>query len=338
MGIKEIAQKAGVSKTTVSLALNGHKGVSHETRLEIIRIAKEMNYRVPGERIYAQPQHGVIVLAKLSKHALLLNEDQNTFIVNYIEGINHVVKEYGYSFEIITQTLESLTPFITEMQNKQPKGIIVLGTELNPLDIQCLEDLCCPYIIIDTYFEHLEADFINMGNIGAVYNIIGYLVKSRHTDIMMVTSSISSGNISLRERGFNLAMNEYGLTPSEKSFITVKPGFNGAYIEMLAYLHEGGHLPQALFCFNDIAAFGVIKALKEAGYKVPRDVSVIGFDDLPMSSMMEPRLTTIRIPNQYIGALAARKIVEKILAKTKNDPVGILVHGKLVIRESVIDR
>lgn len=338
MGIKEIAEKAGVSKTTVSLALNGHKGVSHETRMEIIRIAKEMNYRVPGERIYTQPQHGVIVLAKLSKHALILNEDQNTFIVNYIDGINHVVKEYGYSFEIITQTLQSLTPFITEMQNKQPKGIIVLGTELNPLDIQCLEDLSCPYIIMDTYFEQLEADFINMGNIGAVYNIISYLVKKRHSDIMMVTSTVSSGNISQRERGFNLAMSEYGFTPSDKSFIPVKPGFDGAYTEMCSYLQRGGHLPEALFCFNDIAAFGVIKALKEAGYKVPKDVSVVGFDDLPMSSMMEPRLTTIKIPNQHIGALAARAIVEKILAKTKAEPMGIMIHGKLVIRESVIDR
>ncbi len=338
MGIKEIAEKAGVSKTTVSLALNGHKGVSHETRMEIIRIAKEMNYRVPGERSYSQLHHGVIVLAKLSKHGLILNEDQNTFIVNYIEGINHVVKEYGYSFEIITQTLELLTPFIAEMQSKQPKGIVVLGTELSPLDIQCLEDLSCPYVVIDTYYEHLKTDFITMGNIGSVYNIISYLVNKHHTDIMMVTSSVRTGNTSLRERGFSLAMNEYGLGISEQSFIPVKPGFHGAYTDMLAYLHKGGHLPQALFCFNDIGAFGVIKALKEAGYKVPRDVSVIGFDDLPMSSMMEPRLTTIQTPNLQIGALAARTIIEKIIAKPKGAPVGILVHGKLVIRESVIDR
>lgn len=338
MGIKEIANKAGVSKTTVSLALNGHKGVGHETRMTIIKIAKEMNYRVPVERSYTLPQHGVIVLAKLSKHGLILNEDQNTFIVNYIEGINQVIKEYGYSFEIISHTLESLTPFISEMKTKQPKGIIVLGTELSSLDIQCLEDLSCPYVIIDTYFEQLEADFINMGNIGSVYNIISYLVKGHHTDIRMVTSTVSSGNISLRERGFTQAMNEYGLTLSEQSFIPVKPGFNGAYIDILAYLQDGGHLPQALFCFNDIAAFGVIKALKEAGYKVPKNVSVIGFDDLPMSSMMEPRLTTIKIPNQHIGALAARTIVRKIIAKTKEAPVGILVHGKLMIRESVIDR
>lgn len=338
MGLKEIAQRAGVSKTTVSLALNGHKGVGHKTRMKIIKIAEEMNYRVPAERTYPQPQQGVIVLAKLSKHGLLLNEDQNTFIVNYIDGINQVVKEYGYSFEIITQTLETLTPFIAEMQNKQPKGIIVLGTELQALDIQCLEDLCCPYIVIDTYFEHLEADFINMGNIGSVHNIISYLVEKRHATIKMVTSTVRSGNITLREQGFILAMTEHGLALSEESFIAVKPGFNGAYTEMLAYLHKGGTLPQALFCYNDIAAFGVIKALKEAGYAVPRDVSIIGFDDLPMSAMMEPRLTTIRTPNQYIGALAARTIVEKIIAKDKGEIVGILVHGKLIIRDSVIDR
>ncbi|HHT81686.1 MAG TPA: LacI family transcriptional regulator [Spirochaetales bacterium] len=338
MGIKEIAEKAGVSKTTVSLALNGHKGVGHATRMKIIRIAKEMNYRVPGERAYPQPQHGVIVLAKISKHGLLLNEDQNTFIVNYIEGINQVVKGHGYSFEIITQTLESLTPFIREMETKQPKGIIVLGTELRAMDIMSLNDLTCPYVIIDTHFEHLEADFINMSNVGSVYNIISHLVEKRHSDIMMVTSTVTSGNILLRERGFSLAMAEHGLAPSDRSFIPVRPGFNGAYEEMLAYLHKGGHLPEALFCYNDIAAFGVIKALKEEGHEIPKDVSIIGFDDLPISSMMEPRLTTIRIPNQHIGALAARTIVEKIIEKSKSDPVDILVHGKLVLRESVIER
>ncbi|MBI9095968.1 MAG: LacI family DNA-binding transcriptional regulator [Sphaerochaeta sp.] len=338
MGIKEIAEKAGVSKTSVSLALNGHKGVGLETRMTIIKLAKEMNYRVPGERSYALPHHKVIVLAKLSKHGLILNEDQNSFIVNYIEGINQVVKKHGYSFEIITHTLESLTPFIAEMKSKQPTGIIVLGTELSSLDIQSLKDLNYPYVVIDTYFEQLEADFITMGNIGAVFTIISYLVERHHTDIRMVTSSVRTGNISLRERGFMQAMNEYGLTLSVQSLIPVQPGFKGAYEDMLAYLQGGGHLPQALFCFNDVAAFGVIKALKEAGFKVPRDVSVIGFDDLPMSSMMEPRLTTIRVPNQHIGALAARTIVEKIIAKTKEAPLGILVHGKLVIRESVIDR
>jgi LacI family transcriptional regulator len=133
-------------------------------------------------------------------------------------------------------------------------------------------------------------------------------------------------------------LEHFGLPFSKQSLIPVQPGFEGAYKDMLSYLKEKKDLPQAFFCFNDVAAFGVIKALKDCGYKVPQDVSIIGFDDLPMSLMMEPRLTSVRVPTQLIGSLAARSLVEMLGPKTIHSSKGVLVHGKLVIRDSVIDR
>lgn len=338
MGIKEIAEKAGVSKTTVSLALNGHKGVSEEMRLHIVALAKEMNYRVPGNRSYIQRQNGIIVFAKLSRHGLILNSDQNNFIVNYIEGIHHIVKEFGYSFEINTQRIETMDTFIAEINQKQPKGLIVLGTELKPEDILSLASLSVPYIVLDTYYEHIATDFVTMANISAVHTLVEHFVDKHHSDIMMVASGIATGNIAMRERGFRLAMEHYGLTISEQSFITVQPGFEGAYRDMLCYIHAKKHIPQALFCYNDVAAFGVIKALKDCGYAVPKDISIIGFDDLPMSLMMEPRLTSISVPTQRIGAIAARSLVEMLLSKSPHTIKSVLVQGKLVVRESVLDR
>ena len=92
MGIKEIAAEAGVSKTTVSLALNGHKGVSDETRTRILEIARRMNYRLPSERIVHQESKGFIMFARLSKHGLILNRDQSSFIVDYIDSIKEIVR------------------------------------------------------------------------------------------------------------------------------------------------------------------------------------------------------------------------------------------------------
>ena len=167
----------------------------------------------------------------------------------------------GYSFGTLTRRLDSLSSFVADINENPPKGIIVLGTELETEDILMLSCLNIPYIVLDTYFEQIAIDFVSMGNIGAVHNLVGYLVKKHHRTISMVTSSVPTGNISMRERGFHLALDYFGLPFSEQSIIPVQPGFEGAYTDMLAYLKDRKSIPQAFFCFTDVAAFGVIKAL-----------------------------------------------------------------------------
>lgn len=335
MGIKEIAEQAGVSKTTVSLALNGHKGVSHQTRMNIFKLAKEMGYRVPGERTLAHPSRGFIMFARLYKHGLILNEDQNSFIMDYIDGMNQVVRESGYTFEILNYRVESVDSFIEDIVDRKPRGVVILGTELDVQDILTLRKLPIPHIVIDTYYEQIATDYVDMANIGAVYDVVEHLYQNGHTKIGMVTSKVKSGNVMMRERGFLLAVEHFNLESGKWPGLEVAPGFMGAYEDMRTLLAKQVTLPEGLFCYNDLAAFGVIKALKERGLSVPQDISIVGFDDLPMSSMMEPHLTTVRVPNRQIGRTAVKTLVERLASKKKHDPVGLLVSGSLVIRESV---
>ncbi|MDD4647488.1 MAG: LacI family DNA-binding transcriptional regulator [Sphaerochaeta sp.] len=338
MGIKEIAEKAGVSKTTVSLALNGHRGVSHETRMRIIALAREMNYRVPGDRPMSSPSNGPILLARLKKHGLLLNQDQSVFIMDYIDSINRAVSAEGYQFEIFDSPCRTLQGCFEEIQKRHPKGVILIGTELFESDLEILHSLSVPFVVIDTFFDHVSCDFVDMANINAVYQVIDHLASYGHSKIQMVTSSMKSGNIVMRERGFTLAMDYNHLLVDASSFISVEPGFDGAYQAMKSYLATGPVLPQALFCYNDVAAFGVIKALKEKKYSIPKDVSVVGFDDLPMAAMMEPHLTTVRIPTRRIGEKAVYVLLEKIATKKMLEPSSWLVQGNLVARDSVMRR
>ncbi len=338
MGIKEIAKRANVSKTTVSLALNGHKGVGHQTRMKIIEIAREMNYRVPGERAVAHPSRGFILFARLSKHGIFLSEDQNIFIIHYIDGINRVVKDSGYTLEIFDHHLESIEAFTEEVANRQPKGVVILGTELSAAEVEGLSRLNVPYVVIDTYFEHIPCDFVDMANIGAVYNVVEHLVATGHKDICMVTSSVKTGNILMRERGFALALQQFGMRGDESAFLEVRPGFNGAYEDMKRRLEGEGTLPQAVFCYNDVAAFGTIKALKESGIHVPEHISIVGFDDLPMSSMLEPHLSSVKVSNMQIGSAAAEILIERLEVRRTHAPSSLLVSGTLMMRDSVIDR
>jgi LacI family transcriptional regulator len=338
MGIKEIAEIAGVSKTTVSLVLNGHKGISLDTRKRIIEIAHKQNYRVPADRMVSIPHKGTIIFARLHKHGLLLNSDQNPFIIDYIDGINSVIQEADYTFEIVDYHFEKSQLFTDAMNKKKPVGLIILGTELDPSEIDSLQHLSTPYIVIDTYFDQIPCDYVNMSNISVVHTIIEYLAELNHTLIDMVTSTISSGNILMRERGFTQAMNHFSLSSTKHSPIKVRPGFLGAYEDMKEFLKGAKTLPQALFCYNDVASFGVIKALKERNIRVPQDISVFGFDNLPMSAMMEPHLSTVKVPNTLIGKTAAQKVIEKIELKKETNPTVTLISGQLIKRNSVLKR
>ncbi|NLA93226.1 MAG: LacI family transcriptional regulator [Spirochaetales bacterium] len=338
MSIKEIAELAGVSKATVSLALNGRKGVAHDTRMKVLKIAEGMGYRVPSKRIVVNKSLGFIMFARLCKHGLILNEDQNSFIMEYINGMNRIVTKEGYTFEIFDYRVNDIADFIGEVTFRKPKGVIILGTELDEEDVKELNNLPIPHLLIDTYYEQVSKDYVNMANIGALYEVVSHFYQTGHSTVGMVTSRVKSGNVLMRERGFNLAVEQLNLklqTPP----IEVAPGFDGAYQDMKAYLKGDGSLPQGLFCYNDLAAFGVVKALKEHGLKIPDDLSIIGFDNLPMSAMMEPMLTTVRIPNQTIGELAANSIIERINNRNResHSPLGLLVSGSLIIRESVRD-
>lgn len=338
MSIKEIADLAGVSKATVSLALNGRKGVAHNTRMRILKIAEEIDYRIPAKRVVTNGSLGFIMFARLCKHGLILNEDQNSFIMEYINGMNRVVTKEGYTFEIFDYRASSIADFIGEVTFRKPKGVIILGTELNEEDVKELNNLPIPHLLIDTYYEQVSKDYVNMANIGALYEVVNHFSQTGHSTVGMVTSGVKSGNVLMRERGFNLAVEQLNLKLLAPP-IEVAPGFDGAYQDMKRYLEGGGVLPEGLFCYNDLAAFGVAKALKEHGLKIPDDLSIIGFDNLPMSAMMEPLLTTVKIPNQKIGELAANSIIERINNRHKESysPLGLLVSGSLIIRESVKD-
>ncbi|NCC63683.1 MAG: LacI family transcriptional regulator, partial [Spirochaetia bacterium] len=338
MGIKEIAELAGVSKTTVSLALNGQAGVSHETRMKVIELAKKLNYRLPAERSISHPSHGFIMFARLRKHGLLLNKDQSSFIMDYVYSINTAVCEAGYIFEIFDCKFENIDDCMHEIQDRRPKGVVVLGTELSVEDVKALQALTIPYVVLDTCFDQISCDFITMSNVAAVFEIVNYLVNIGHREIAMISCTVKSGNVLMRERGFRQASMNFGLVEANQAVFEVDPGFQGAYLGMKKLLSNPISLPQAFFCYNDVAACGTMKALKEFGYAIPKDISVVGFDDLPMSSMMDPPLTSMKVPNRQIGSMAARALLEKIASKKSLQPVMLLANGTLDIRDSVMKR
>ena len=214
-------------------------------------------------------------------------------------------------------------------------GIILLATEMEWKDIQRFQEISNRMVVVDAWFPEGQFDTVLMNNTDSFYSMVVYLYQNGHRQIGLIDSSFEIQNFRFRKRGFLNAMQELKLPCNSENFLKVHPTMSGAYEDMKIYLSHHPKLPTAFCVINDIIAFGVMKALKEFGYKIPEDVSLIGFDNMPFCEIMSPQLTTIDILKREMGEMAVRLILAKI-QKTYNYPLKIQLSTSLRERESVM--
>ena len=333
--VKDVAKLAGVSATTVSLVMNGKSGISQETRTRVMQAAKTLKYSQRSARTAKGDALGTLRFLKIAKHGHTVNRDHNTFISDYIDGMSREASASGYKLEIVSFEGESVEAIVSSLAGTSVDGLIVLGTELTEQDIKLLQTLPTPLVVIDSFFDVLECNFVSMNNKDAVYKIIAYFVECGFRNIGFIASNVQTVNFQLRKEAFVEGMKAFGLNFSLRDIVTVDSTYDGAYQDMLSKLNNGLVVPECYFCTNDIITYGCIKALREFNVRIPQDISVIGFDNLPMSATMEPPLTTIDVSKTKIGYLAIRLLDELIHADDKQPAVKILVGANLVVRDSV---
>jgi LacI family transcriptional regulator len=332
MNLVSIAKKAGVSTATVSLALNNRRGVSRRTREKILGIAKEIGYKKRPSRATVR---GTVQLLKIVRHGHTLNQDHNIFIADYIDGITHKAKDVQLRVEITTASAGTgLSDLTLQMDQQDVAGFLILGTELSPEDIRTFATVQRPIVFLDTCHDFLPFDFVDMNNMDSVFLAVSRLVRAGHQTIGMVTSPVNVVNFRVREEGFRKSLTYLDRKVEERFIFRVDSTYQGAYEDFAAALASGQQLPEALFCCNDIVCLGVARALREAGCRIPEDISLIGFDNLPASAQSDPPLTTIKVSNQAIGSSAVLLLKERI--ENPEKPCSkVLINGELVERQSV---
>lgn len=334
--IRDIAQKAGVSVASVSMALNNRDGVSEETRRRIFEIAKEMNYSLPAPNRTIDKQHGTVRFVRIAQHGHTVNRDHNVFISDYIDGLSSVAIEKRYNLEIVPYEQQEIDTVIGDLEQSHPAGAIILGTELQKNQIGAFKRIPFPVVFIDTFYPYTSFDFVDMDNHDAVYLVLREFVEQGHTDIGMITTQVEVENFRQRVRGFHKAREALNMPP-DCTKIDVDSTFDGAYADFGCYLDNGGRLPGALFCSNDIIAFGCMRALTERNIRIPEDVSLIGFDNLPQAEMSTPPLTTIDVKKHRIGSTAMSILIERIEAEEPFPPMKVSIGASLVRRKSVLN-
>ncbi|MDR1418914.1 MAG: LacI family DNA-binding transcriptional regulator [Treponema sp.] len=332
--IVDIARAADVSPSAVSLALNNKTGVSVGVRRRIIGIAAEMGYR-NGYAPAGVNENVTIRFLKIAKHGHIINDRHNPFITEYLEGIETGAKKRMYKLEVSFFNKVPIEEIIASQKRTDVNGFIVLGTELNDHELSFFAELDSPMVFIDTYFPISMYDCVDMDNVDGVFRAVEHLYSMGHRSIGLVKSSYETRNFRMREAGFREAMDYFSLPVQEKCIVSVDPTFDGSSRDMGKYLGRKPLLPTAFFCMNDTISFGVMRALRANGTDVPDGASVIGFDDLPSSSLSEPPLTTIRVSTRQIGQRALEKLSERIAGLSDHVTENILLSGKLVTRDSV---
>lgn len=330
--ISDIAKKANVSVSSVSLVLNGKEGVGKKKREIILKIAKEMNYiKNPISQI--SEKKGDIRFLRVIKHGHIINRDHNVFLADYIEGLSNISKLKSYNLEIATSNEDELLHTIEYLNKSSIDGIIILGTELSRSDIDLFTNITKPIVFIDTYYPNKSFDFVDMDNFSAVYKIVENFIINKHRNIGIITTNVESQNFRQRESAFFHATNELLCNKTVK--YTVGSTYEDSYNDFKTFIETSKDLPSAIFCINDIIALGCMKALHEAKILIPDDISIVGFDNLPQSTTSTPPLTTINVEKQNIGELAMNMLINRIESKKSIPLMKVSIGTTLIIRESV---
>jgi DNA-binding LacI/PurR family transcriptional regulator len=333
--IKEIAELAGVSQATVSLVLNDRPGVGQDTRDKVFSIASRVGYEQRRVK-QASARTRAIRFLRIVKHGHIINTHHRIFIADYIDGLEKEAKTQNYRLELLTIEGFDQAEILRSIDPESAEGVIVLGTELDEADMEVFKAAPLPVVFIDTMHPYLDIDCVDMNNESSVYAVVEHFVEAGHRRIGIVKGSIETKNFNLRERSFLDTTTRLGVKVDQRNCFVIDSTFEKGREDMTRHLSTVHDLPTALFCVNDIIAYGCIQALKDSGRSVPQDISIIGFDNLPSDDVLNPPLTSIKVSKQTIGHRAMRLMLEKIADPTRPCEK-ILIGGELIVRSSVRD-
>ncbi|MGF7016510.1 DNA-binding LacI/PurR family transcriptional regulator [Lachnospiraceae bacterium PF1-21] len=327
INIKKISEVTGFSPATVSNALNNKRGVNRDTAAEILRVAKELGYisenRITKIRFVIYKRNGKII-------------DDTPFFPLLIDGVETECKRLGYEMSIsnLDKRDEDYEEQVRWLINDTSSGIIFLGTELMENDIDIYRSSKCPFLIFDCFESSMPFDGVLINNADSARMATEYLIDKGHREIGYLRGDFRIKAFRSRAVGYARALSNHGIELNRDYTYTLNTTMEGAYEDMKKILGKKPQLPTAFFADNDVIALGVLKALQEYGYKVPEDISVIGFDDLPFCEITTPRLTTIRVSKQEMGMVAVRRMDEMIKNPGKSK-LKISVCTEFIERDSV---
>ena len=339
--LRDIADATGVSMAAASLALNGRPGVSEETRRRVLAAADALGYvrRAERQRQQARGFIGFVI------EQLPFPVFADIFYGEVVHGIDQEANELGFStgFTVVhgERPIEARAKVWQMLRGNRVRGLIVVGGS-NLIDelVRELARQPAPLVLLDNYLYDLPLDGIEMDHTVGAYLATRHLIELGHREIGFIAGPTKYRTLSDRADGYRRALVEAGL-PVDPGLVAHPPGTSGGkkgYHEMQVLLSRPRR-PTAVFAVSDKSAHGAIDAVREAGLRIPADISLAGFDDVHESSQLDPPLTTVSVPRRLMGRLAVRLLADRLGfggegASALGVPAKLVVPASLVIRGS----
>jgi LacI family transcriptional regulator, galactose operon repressor len=333
--IKDVAKKAGLSLSTVSLVINGSGYVSEETRKKVGKVIRELGYHPSrAARGLASKKSGNI--------GFILSEDHfsqaEPFYTKIFLGTEFEARKHNYYILLTTvgKGFNAATSVPRFLPERNVDGVIIAG-RVNEKLINHIESLNLPIVLVDFEFRQRRFSSVLADNRQGARLATQHLIDMGHTQIGFVGGDITHPSIAERLAEFRQTLRDNGIPTNPKFIVsdekdtTIANGLNSA----TRMFERNGERPGAVFAANDAMAIGFLQYMRQRGLHVPEDMALVGFDDIEMASHVEPRLTTIRVQKEEMGAVAVRRIVESVKA-TSLTVVASYVPVELITRESTI--
>ena len=328
--IEDVAKAANVSITTVSRVLNkNYKMVNVNTAKRVLKVIEELDYH---PNAMARGLH-----SKTTKTIGLIVQDiSNPYYHKFIQSVECNAQELGYTIILASaqRSREQAIKYFNIMREKRVDGFIIIGggviedsDERNPFNKGNL-----PIVVIGKpYSSRLSS--VQLDNVMAAKQVCGFLIELGHRRIATITGGISSITSAERTQGYEEALKEYGIDYKKEYIIEGNFELESGFCAINKISKIGGvNGITAIFAQNDLMAIGAMKALQKKGFCVPKDISIIGFDNIQATSFVTPALTTVEIPYEEMGRIAISNLNDIINGNEYRKTV--YLHARIKARDS----
>lgn len=328
--IKDIARLANVSITTVSRVINNKsEGISEATRSKILEIIKETNYQ-PNTIARG------LVTKKTKSIGLIIPDITNPFFPDIARGVEDSANIYGYNVFLCNtdDKIDKENDYIKALKEKYVDGIIFTSSSITESKhISEIMNNNIPIVMIDRYIkpERRKICGVFLDNYKGGYLATKHLIDLGHNNIACISGPLYTESAKERLRGYKDALAENNIKINEEIIIEGDYKIKGGALALEKLLDK--KYITGVFACNDLMAYGAYKTLKANGYKIPNDISVVGFDDIQLSQIMEPQLTTVKQPSYDMGLMAMRMLIKLIEGKRLSKKI-INFEPQLIIRQS----
>ncbi len=336
MTMKDIAEKANVSKATVSRVINDTVPVSQEVREKVEKIINEYNYKPSSvARSLARNETKVI--------GLIIPDIANAFYSVLVEGIAGTAHAQGYNVFLCNTFRDHALEieFLNLLEEKEVDAIILTTFHNSKKQKEFISNYEKPMVTVNRKFTREDLTIvpnIDINNFQGAYDAVSYLINTGHKKIGILRAEDEDRTCIDRVKAYKKALKDYDLPIKQEYIVGYDFHFESGYEGMMKILMNEEQ-PDAMFCISDEIATGAIHAINDFGLKVPDDISIIGFDDIPLAKRYLPSITTVKQPIFEMGQAATETLINLITGKVKKSEVAdIILAHELVIRDTTISR